>query len=119
MLPIWRPGCEFCGTLEYYLPEFHEVAIAQADLKDIFTGMVFPVLREMFAPKSKTEANTEKPGAPAPAQPATAKPTARNSCIYVRKAGKKLTPERRKIFRRMQQVGWVDHHQTENRKAVS
>ena len=26
LLPIWRPGCEFCGTLEYYLPEFSEVA---------------------------------------------------------------------------------------------
>jgi hypothetical protein len=76
LLPIWRPGCEFCGTLEYYLPEFHEVAIAQADLKDIFTGTVFPVLREMFAPQSKTEANTEKPVAPGLAQPATAKPAA-------------------------------------------
>jgi S-DNA-T family DNA segregation ATPase FtsK/SpoIIIE len=76
LLPIWRPGCEFCGTLEYYLPEFHEVAIAQADLKDIFTGTVFPVLREMFAPQSKTEANTEKPAAPGLAQPVTAKPAA-------------------------------------------
>ena len=74
LLPIWRPGCEFCGTLEYYLPEFHEVAIAQADLKDIFTGMVSPVLREMFAPQSGEEPRIEKAGAPRPAQLATAKP---------------------------------------------
>jgi S-DNA-T family DNA segregation ATPase FtsK/SpoIIIE len=48
LLPIWRPGCEFCGTLEYYLPEFHEVAVSRDDLKDIFAGMIAPVLREMF-----------------------------------------------------------------------
>jgi FtsK/SpoIIIE family/FtsK alpha domain len=51
LLPIWRPGCEFCGTLEYYLPEFSEVHVSRADLSDIFTGMVMPVLREMFARK--------------------------------------------------------------------
>ncbi len=51
LLPIWRPGCEFCGTLEYYLPEFHEVPVSPVDLSDIFLGMVTPVLREMFAAK--------------------------------------------------------------------
>jgi len=76
LLPIWRPGCEFCGTLEYYLPEFHEVAVAQADLKDIFTGMVSPVLREMFAPQSRTEPKTETLGAPGAAEPVAAKPAA-------------------------------------------
>jgi S-DNA-T family DNA segregation ATPase FtsK/SpoIIIE len=53
LLPIWRPGCEFCGTLEYYLPEFSEVHVSRADLSDIFSGMVAPVLLEMFAPKLK------------------------------------------------------------------
>lgn len=48
LLPIWRPGCEFYGTLEYYLPEFSEVQVSRTDLSDIFTGMVAPVLREMF-----------------------------------------------------------------------
>jgi S-DNA-T family DNA segregation ATPase FtsK/SpoIIIE len=52
LLPIWRPGCEFCGTLEYYLPKFKEVHVSRFDLSDIFTGMVAPVLREMFAPKT-------------------------------------------------------------------
>jgi S-DNA-T family DNA segregation ATPase FtsK/SpoIIIE len=51
LLPIWRPGCQFCGTLEYYLPTFSEVHISRADLSDIFTGMVAPVLREMFESK--------------------------------------------------------------------
>jgi S-DNA-T family DNA segregation ATPase FtsK/SpoIIIE len=53
LLPIWRPGCEFCGTLEYYLPEFSEVHVSRADLSDIFSAMVAPVLRDMFAPKVK------------------------------------------------------------------
>jgi hypothetical protein len=73
LLPIWRPGCEFCGTLEYYLPDFHEVAVAQADLKDIFTGMVAPVLRDMFAPGSGIERKVEKTAKPNPAEPNPAK----------------------------------------------
>jgi hypothetical protein len=55
LLPIWRPGCEFGGTLEYYLPEFSEVHVSRADLSDIFAGMVAPVLREMFVPATATE----------------------------------------------------------------
>ena len=74
LLPIWRPGCEFCGTLEYYLPQFQEVAVAEADLKDIFTGMVAPVLHEMFAPQSRTGPKFQRPPAPGPAEPKTAKP---------------------------------------------
>ncbi|HTO63983.1 MAG TPA: DNA translocase FtsK [Bradyrhizobium sp.] len=60
LLPIWRPGCGFSGTLEYYLPEFHEVPVSQADLKDIFAGMVAPVMGEMFPPTSKTAASPER-----------------------------------------------------------
>ncbi|MGY3450266.1 DNA translocase FtsK [Bradyrhizobium sp. USDA 4353] len=61
LLPIWRPGCEFSGTLEYYLPEFQEVAVAPDELKDIFTGMVEPVLLEMF---DKTAAAPSRPATP-------------------------------------------------------
>jgi S-DNA-T family DNA segregation ATPase FtsK/SpoIIIE len=74
LLPIWRPGCEFCGTLEYYLPEFHEVAVTHADLKDIFTGVVSPVLREMFTLQLKAKPKTEMASSPKPAERATAKP---------------------------------------------
>jgi S-DNA-T family DNA segregation ATPase FtsK/SpoIIIE len=74
LLPIWRPRCEFCGTLEYYLPEFQEVAVSQADLKDIFAGMVAPVMHEMFAMQSKTVAAKGAPAAklatPTPAKAA-------------------------------------------------
>jgi hypothetical protein len=62
LLPIWRPGCDFCGTLEYYLPEFSEVHVSRADLSDIFAGMVAPVLREMFAP-APVSPNTSIAGA--------------------------------------------------------
>jgi len=77
MLPIWRPGCDFCGTLEYYLPQFQEVAVEQAELEDIFTGMVVPVLREMFGsrPKSPSSAVTRK--APASTRPVVGKAAAK------------------------------------------
>jgi S-DNA-T family DNA segregation ATPase FtsK/SpoIIIE len=74
LLPIWRPGCEFCGTLEYYLPDFHEVAVAQADLEDIFTGLVAPVLREMFPAQSGAEPEADKVAEPKPAEPKLVKP---------------------------------------------
>ncbi|NVO14872.1 MAG: PD-(D/E)XK nuclease family protein [Rhodoplanes sp.] len=56
LLPIWRPGCEFCGTLEYYLPDFSEVHVSRGDLADIFSGLVAPVLSEMFAPAASAPA---------------------------------------------------------------
>jgi S-DNA-T family DNA segregation ATPase FtsK/SpoIIIE len=64
LLPIWRPACEFCGTLEYYLPEFSEVHVSRAELSDIFTGMVAPVLHEMFAPKPKAVTPSDDGAAP-------------------------------------------------------
>ncbi|MGC2781265.1 MAG: DNA translocase FtsK [Bradyrhizobium sp.] len=69
LLPIWRPGCEFSGTLEYYLPEFQEVTVSPDELRDIFAGMVAPVLQAMFA----GEGNVSHPGAEVTAPPA-AKP---------------------------------------------
>ena len=41
-------GCRFCGTLEYYLPEFMEVNVSTRELADIYQGLVDPVLRDMF-----------------------------------------------------------------------
>jgi hypothetical protein len=52
LLPLWRQGCRFCGTLEYYLPEFMEVNVSAEELADIYQGLVDPVLREMFLPGS-------------------------------------------------------------------
>jgi S-DNA-T family DNA segregation ATPase FtsK/SpoIIIE len=49
LLPLWRKGCQFCGTLEYYLPGFMEVNVSTQELADIYAGLVDPVLREMFA----------------------------------------------------------------------
>jgi len=53
LLQLWRPGCEFCGTLEYYLPEFMEMSISREELADIYTGSVEPILDQMFGPGSK------------------------------------------------------------------
>ena len=59
LLPLWRPGCRFCGTVEYYLPKFMEVTVSADELADIYRGVVEPVLREMF--------DTAKPGSAKPA----------------------------------------------------
>jgi S-DNA-T family DNA segregation ATPase FtsK/SpoIIIE len=48
LLPLWRPGCQFRGTLEYYLPEFMDVNISRDELVGIYEGLVLPVLLEMF-----------------------------------------------------------------------
>ncbi len=53
LLSLWRPGCRFCGILEYYLPEFMEVSISQQEMADIYTDLVEPVLVELFAPQSE------------------------------------------------------------------
>jgi S-DNA-T family DNA segregation ATPase FtsK/SpoIIIE len=55
LLRLWRPGCEFCGTLEYYLPEFMEVNISTQELGDIYEGLVAPVLAVMFSGKSNVQ----------------------------------------------------------------
>ena len=60
LLPLWRPGCEFCGTLEYYLPAFSEVHVSREELADIFASMITPVLNEMFP---SPRAVTPSPGA--------------------------------------------------------
>jgi len=52
LLPIWRPGCEFGGALEYFLPEFSEVAVSRAELLDIFETMAAPVLVELLRAKA-------------------------------------------------------------------
>jgi S-DNA-T family DNA segregation ATPase FtsK/SpoIIIE len=52
LLPLWREGCHFCGTLEYYLPEFMAVNVSTEELADIYQTLVDPVLREMFIPGS-------------------------------------------------------------------
>jgi RecB family exonuclease len=68
LLPLWRPGCSFCGTLEYYLPNFMEIPVSPNQLADIYVGVVEPVLYEMFAKGSKPAPVTpkSKPAQPTP-----------------------------------------------------
>jgi S-DNA-T family DNA segregation ATPase FtsK/SpoIIIE len=65
LLPLWRPGCHFRGTLEYYLPEFMEVSISRDELADIYDGLVVPVLHEIFAAEPQRVAKEPKAGAAA------------------------------------------------------
>ena len=68
LLPLWRPGCSYCGTLEYYLPDFMEINVSPKELASIYVGLVEPVLYEMFATGSKSAPTDPRPN-PAPATP--------------------------------------------------
>jgi RecB family exonuclease len=64
LLRLWRPGVRFCGTLEYYLPDFMEVVVPSKELTDIYSGLVEPVLNEMFGnPTSARPASSKVEGA--------------------------------------------------------
>jgi S-DNA-T family DNA segregation ATPase FtsK/SpoIIIE len=70
LLPLWRPGVKFSGTLEYYLPNFVEVVISADELAEIYSGLVEPVLHEMFgdsenvSPRSSKAASVHDKSAP-------------------------------------------------------
>jgi S-DNA-T family DNA segregation ATPase FtsK/SpoIIIE len=60
LLPLWREGCRFRGTLEYYLPEFMEVNVSVQELADIYQSLVAPVLREIFVRGSNALKPTDR-----------------------------------------------------------
>ena len=64
LLPLWRPGASFCGTLEYYLPQFKEMPVSPQELRDIYADLVAPVLTEMFAPKPPKQMAKAAPTSP-------------------------------------------------------
>ncbi len=66
MLELAKPGCQFAGVVEYYLPGFQEVRISRGELDKLFHDLVEPVLKELFGQSVLT--TTTKPAS------ATAKP---------------------------------------------
>lgn len=52
LLELARPGLKFKGTLEYYEPKLHAVAVSKDDLDAIFKDMVEPILSELVDDKS-------------------------------------------------------------------
>jgi S-DNA-T family DNA segregation ATPase FtsK/SpoIIIE len=54
LLRFWRPGVRFCGILEYYLPDFKDMVISSEELADVYSGLVEPVLSEMFGNSENT-----------------------------------------------------------------
>src|SRR5262249_15707378 len=70
LLPLWRAGVQFPGTLEYYLPEFMEVNISRDELAAFYDGLVVPVLHEMFAKEPSCSAGKPEPAtAASPTRP--------------------------------------------------
>jgi S-DNA-T family DNA segregation ATPase FtsK/SpoIIIE len=51
LLSLARPGLIFHGTLEYYEPDLHEVAVPKEDLESLFEDIVKPVLYEIAGEK--------------------------------------------------------------------
>jgi S-DNA-T family DNA segregation ATPase FtsK/SpoIIIE len=51
LLSLARPGLIFHGTLEYYEPELHEVAVSKEDLEVLFEDIVNPALQEIAGDK--------------------------------------------------------------------
>jgi S-DNA-T family DNA segregation ATPase FtsK/SpoIIIE len=51
LLSLARPGLIFHGTLEYYEPELHEVAVSKEDLEGLFEDIVNPALQEIAGDK--------------------------------------------------------------------
>ena len=58
MLELAKPGCQFAGVVEYYLPEFQEVKVTRSELDKLFDDLVVPVLRELFGPPTSTVTTT-------------------------------------------------------------
>jgi DNA segregation ATPase FtsK/SpoIIIE, S-DNA-T family len=58
MLELAKPGCQFAGVVEYYLPEFQEVKINRSELDKLFDDLVVPVLGELFGPPTSTVKTT-------------------------------------------------------------
>jgi S-DNA-T family DNA segregation ATPase FtsK/SpoIIIE len=72
MLEVAKPGCQFAGVVEYYLPGFHEVKMNRGDLDRLFRDLVEPVLKEIFGtPASSTELS--KKGVDTSSKPESAK----------------------------------------------
>jgi S-DNA-T family DNA segregation ATPase FtsK/SpoIIIE len=64
ILELARPGCQFGGVVEYYLPGFQELKVTRADLDKLFQDLVSPVLEELFGKAQKTVSS--KSGAKSP-----------------------------------------------------
>jgi len=47
LLALARPGLHFLGTLEYYEPKLHEVAVSREDLEALFADKILPILYEI------------------------------------------------------------------------
>ncbi len=67
LLSLARPGLIFHGTLEYYEPDLHEVAVSKVDLDGLFEDVVKPVLHEIAGeklPPSEPREEILMPGKP-------------------------------------------------------
>lgn len=74
LLALARPGLDFLGTLEYYEPKLHEVAVSKEDLDSLYADKILPILYEIAGARFPQRAAPKDP-AQSPLKPA-AKPRA-------------------------------------------
>lgn len=60
ILELAKPGCQFSGVVEYYLPHFQEVKVSRNDLDKLYLDLVQPVLLEMFGKDGSTVPKTQE-----------------------------------------------------------
>lgn len=66
LLALARPGLNFLGTLEYYEPTLHEVAVSREDLEALYADTILPILCEIAGAGAPQSAASKDPAAPAP-----------------------------------------------------
>jgi S-DNA-T family DNA segregation ATPase FtsK/SpoIIIE len=66
LLALARPGLAFTGTLEYFEPKLHEVAVSREDLDGLFADAVLPALQEIAGRTAASGRAASPPAAPAP-----------------------------------------------------
>jgi DNA segregation ATPase FtsK/SpoIIIE, S-DNA-T family len=71
LLELARPGLDFLGTLEYYEPKLHEIAVSREDLEALYADKILPTLIEIAEAKPPQRAASKEAAAPPP-RPAVA-----------------------------------------------
>lgn len=66
LLELARPGLDFLGTLEYYEPKLHEVAVSRRDLEALYADKILPILFEIVGAGPPQRAASGDPAEPPP-----------------------------------------------------
>ncbi len=66
LLALARPGLDFLGTLEYYEPKLHAVAVSRESLEALYADKILPILYEIAGARAPRYSAPTDPAAPPP-----------------------------------------------------